>query len=652
MRKIRIWITMLIALALVAAACGGDADEPAEPDAPATTAAPAPATDDDDMDDDAMDDDEEAMDDDAMDDDEEAMDDDAMDDDEEAMDDDAMDDDEEVTTTTAVTGEGLMAGSCAPPSEAAPPRGVAPVDGLTIIKAYSGDVPNIDPRLNFEARGSELAANMYDQLITFHLEENEDGVLVADSTRPQGLLAESWEFNEDCTSVTFTLRQGVLFNHTKNEMTARDVKWSFRRAALHQDRVGGWFDHAVIGLYDYGDEETIDDVITVIDDYTIRFDFLYPTPFPLHVLSNAGVTVYDSAVLSTKGTTDDPWARGFLQTTDTGTGPFYLESIEPGVQVTLRRNDDYFLGPAQAEQIILRVIPDTAQQAALLSAGEIDFAEAVPVTAIPELREQGVKVTTVGGNNQAVMYMNPTRPPFDDVNLRKAIAYAYPYDEVLEGVYFGAADRGGGPIPRSTPTFDPDAPFYTYDLDQAREHLAASSYAGETLQLYIDGTLAFAPELAIVVQASLGQIGIDVEIVRLSAGDFQENAFAEDSTKTDPLEARINPMDFFLFYFGSGSWVNEPQYHMELFWEVDAYAMRSNYSNELVTEKLEAAKLLSPAEPERTQLYQEVQTIMLEDAPAVWLAEPHLIVASSQAIEGFIWRPDQINRYYYVTKSS
>ena len=637
MTKARVWITLILALALVGAACGGDADDPAA-EAPATTAAPteeAPAT--------TAAPTEEAPATTAA----------PTDEEDEPTEDTMPIEEEEVTTTTVLTGEELMAGSCAPPPEAAPPRGVEPVDGLTIIKAYSGDVPNIDPRLNFEARGSELAANMYDQLITFHLDENEDGVLVADSARPQGLLAESWEFNEDCTSVTFTLRQGVKFNHTGNEMTAHDVKWSFRRAALHQDRVGGWFDHAVIALYDYGDEETIDDVITVIDDHTIRFDFLYPTPFPLHVLSNAGVTVYDSAVLSRKGTTSDPWAREFLQTTDTGTGPFYLESVDPGVQVTLRRNDDYFLGPAQAERIILRIIPDEAQQATLLAAGEIDFAEAVPVTAIPELRAKGVKVTTVGGNNQAVMYMNPTKPPFDDVKVRQAISYAYPYDDILEGVYFGAASRGGGPIPSTTPTFDPDAPFYTYDLDKARALLAESSYPdGFSTQLYIDATLAFAPELAIVVQASLAQIGIDVEIVRLSAGDFHENVFAEDSSKTDPLEARINPMDFFLFYFGSGSWVNEPQYHMELFWEVDAYAMRSNYSNPVVTEKLEAAKLLSPDQDERVQLYKDVQALMLEDAPAVWLAEPHLIVASSQAIQGFIWRPDQINRYYYVTKTS
>ena len=90
------------------------------------------------------------------------------------------------------------------------------------------------------------------------------------------------------------------------------------------------------------------------------------------------------------------------------------------------------------------MIPDEAQQATLLAAGEIDFAEAVPVTAIPELMAKGVKVTTVGGNNQAVMYMNPTRPPFDDANVRQAISYAYPYDDILEGVFFGAASRGGG----------------------------------------------------------------------------------------------------------------------------------------------------------------------------------------------------------------
>lgn len=627
MTKTRVWMTALMALMLFAAACGGDgADEPAatEPTAAVadeTTVATEPMADDDDMAD-------------------------------ETTTTEAMADDTTTTsgptTTQATAGEDLAGGadSCAPPSEAAPPLGVAPVSGMTIVRAISGDVSTIDPRRNFEARASEMVANMYDQLTTFHLERNADGVLVADSTRPQGLLAESWEFNDDCTSVTFTLRQGVKFHHSGNEMTAEDVKWSFRRAAYLD--AGGWFDHAVIGLYDFGSEQDIDDAITVIDDYTIRFDFNKPTPFPLHVLSNAGVTVYDSQVLSTKGTNDDPWAHNYLKTNDVGTGPYQLESLEPGVQIVLKRNDDYFLGPAQAERIILRVIPDASQQAALLVAGDIDFAEAVPVTAIPDLRTQGVKVTTVGGNNQAVMYMNTTRPPFDDQNVRQAISYAYPYDDVLEGVYFGAATRGGGPIPSTTPAYNPDAPFYSQDLDKARELLAASGYPdGFTTDLYVDSTLAFAPELAIVVQASLAQIGIEVNIVRLDSGQFRDNVFAQDEEGN-----RINPMDFFLFYFGSGSWVNEPQYHMELFWEPNAFAMRSNYENTEVTEKLNAAKFLSPSEPERTQLYHDVQALMLADAPAVWLAEPHHIVASSQDVLGFIWRPDQINRYYYVTKST
>ena len=616
MIRSRVWIAALLAMALVAAACGADDPEPA---ATPTTAAATTATTA------AMAEETTTT---------------------AAMVEETTTTAAEVTTTTQLTGIELAGGegSCAPEPEAAPPRGVAPVDGMTIVRAISGDVSTIDPRRNFEARASEMVANMYDQLTTFHLVPNADGVLVADSTRPQGLLAESWDFNEDCTSVIFTLRQGVKFHHTGNEMTAEDVRWSFLRAAYLDG--GGWFDHAVIGLYDFGSESDIETAITVIDDYHIRFDFNKPTPFPLHVLSNAGVTVYDSEVLMAHATDDDPWAHEYLKTNDVGTGPFYLEKLEPGVEIVLKRNDDYYLGPAQAEQIILRVIPDAAQQAALLTAGEIDFAEAVPVTAIPDLRDQGVKVTTVGGNNQAVMYMNPTKEPFNDVNFRQAIAYAYPYDDVLEGVYFGAASRGGGPIPSTTPSYNPDAPFYSQDLDKARELLAASSYDGRTLDLYIDGTLAFAPELAIVVQASLAQIGVDVNIVRLDSGQFRDNVFAQDG------DVRINPMEFFLFYFGSGSWVNEPQYHMELFWEPNAFAMRSNYENPEVTEKLIAAKFLSPADPARTQLYHDVQALMLADAPAVWLAEPHHIVASSQDVQGFIWRPDQINRYYYVTKSA
>ncbi len=616
MIRSRVWVAALLALALVAAACGGDDPEPTA--APTTAAATTATTA-------AMAEETTTT---------------------AAMAEETTTTAAEVTTTTQLTGIELAGGegSCAPEPEAAPPRGVAPVDGMTIVRAISGDVSTIDPRRNFEARASEMVANMYDQLTTFHLVPNADGVLVADSTRPQGLLAESWDFNEDCTSVIFTLRQGVKFHHTGNEMTAEDVRWSFLRAAYLDG--GGWFDHAVIGLYDFGSESDIETAITVIDDYHIRFDFNKPTPFPLHVLSNAGVTVYDSEVLMAHATDDDPWAHEYLKTNDVGTGPFYLESIEPGVEIVLKRNDDYYLGPAQAERIILRVIPDAAQQAALLTAGEIDFAEAVPVTAIPDLRDQGVKVTTVGGNNQAVMYMNPTKEPFDDVNFRQAISYAYPYDDVLEGVYFGAASRGGGPIPSTTPSYNPDAPFYSQDLDKARELLAASSYDGRTLDLYIDGTLAFAPELAIVVQASLAQIGVDVNIVRLDSGQFRDNVFAQDG------DVRINPMEFFLFYFGSGSWVNEPQYHMELFWEPNAFAMRSNYENPEVTEKLVAAKFLSPADPARTQLYHDVQALMLADAPAVWLAEPHHIVASSQDVQGFIWRPDQINRYYYVTKSA
>src|SRR5215831_14962995 len=64
--------------------------------------------------------------------------------------------------------------------------------GTTIIKAISGDAQTIDPRLNFQPRASEMVANMYDQLVTYETVTGADGNLSADSTKPIGLLAESW----------------------------------------------------------------------------------------------------------------------------------------------------------------------------------------------------------------------------------------------------------------------------------------------------------------------------------------------------------------------------------------------------------------------------------------------------------------------------
>lgn len=500
-----------------------------------------------------------------------------------------------------------------------------------IIKAISGDTQTIDPRLNFQPRASEMVANLYDQLVTYETYEGEDGLIYADPTKPKGLLAERWEVSEDGRTWTWYLRQGVKF-HSGREMTAEDLKWSFERNAKIQE--GGWFDHIVTGLY-ADDENDIDDAIEIVDDYTVRMHFLRATPFVAQTFANAGVTVYDSELMKEQATEEDPWAAEYLKEHDAGTGPFMLESIEPGVQVVMKRFDDYFLGPAPASSVIFRVVPDASERVTLLESGNIHFAEEIDLNSAVRLADsENVQIQNFASLEQLSLMMSQVEGPTADPKVREAISYAIPYQEIVESVYFGYAGPGGGPLPVGIPLFDDNAPFYAHDLERARAALAESDYAdGFETSLQFDSSRGEHEQAAILIQNALADLNIQVNIEQMAPAQFNEAFFAQE-------------LPFFLFQFGP--WVADPVYHMVLFWEQGSYGNRISYANPDVDGLLAEAKEL-PDEERMREIFAEIQQLMLEDAPAVWIVQPDLVVAMSNEASGYVARPDQITRFYTIS---
>jgi peptide/nickel transport system substrate-binding protein len=503
-----------------------------------------------------------------------------------------------------------------------------------IIKALAGDTQTIDPLLNLQPRGAEMVANMYDQLVTYGTYTGADGQLYADVSKPEGLLAESWSVSADGLIWTWKLREGVKF-HSGREMTAEDARWSFERDAKVMQP--GAFNHRVVGLYDAGNEARVDQAIKVIDKYTLEMQFERATPYVPQVFANAGVTVYDSELMKANATPDDPWATEFLKTHDAGTGPFMLDVIEPGVQVVMKRFDEYFRGPAQISQIIYKVVPSAADRAILLQNGEIQFAEELDFNTAKQMADRGaIKLLNFATNDQLSLMMSPTRGPTADPLVRQAICYAVPREDIAEIVYFGFAEPGGGPIPIGSPGHDPEAPFYTTDVARAKELLAASGYPdGFDITLSIDGTRATWEQTAILIQGALAELGINVTIDKLAPANFNDQFFAGN-------------LPFFIWQ--GNSWVDEPTYHFLLWWEPGSYGNKIGYENPEMIEKLARAKV-STDQAERTQLFKDVQRIMLEDAPAAWLAQPNLVIATTAGIEGYIARPDQITRFYTITNN-
>jgi peptide/nickel transport system substrate-binding protein len=479
-----------------------------------------------------------------------------------------------------------------------------------------------------------MVANMYDQLVTYKIAPNSEGQLVADSTQPVPLLAESWETSPDGLDWTFHLRQNAKF-HSGNPVTAQDAKWSFMRG--DQIQKDGWFDLQVIGLDDRKNGHSVADAITVVDDHTFTMHVQRPTPYLLQVLSNAGVTIYDSQLMQQNATSDDPWAANFLKDHDAGSGPFMLDSIEPGVQIVMSRFDGYFQGPAPAPQVLFKVIPSAADRSLLLQNGSIHFAEELTLDTVQQLANAPqVQVISLPSTDQLLLMMNTTIGPMADQKVRQAVSYAVPYDQIAQNVYFGYAQAGGGPIPMGMPAFDPGAPFYKTDMDKAKATLAQSgSPNGFTVTLTIDSSRPQWEAASLLVQNALAPLGITVNVDKLAPANFNDQFFT-------------SKLPFFIFQ--ALSWVNDPTYLMQLLWETGSYGNKVNYSDPQMDTLATQAKMTTDDQA-RAGIDKNLQAVMLQDAPAAWMAQPNFVLAASKSVMGYVQRIDQLNRYYYVSIS-
>lgn len=495
-------------------------------------------------------------------------------------------------------------------------------DPVRIVQAISGDPSTLDPRMSFEERSAQYVANVYQTLVGFELTESADGLLVADSESPTGSLAEAIDVSDDGLVYTFTLHDAVF--HSGNPVTSQDVKWSLERAWEIQE--GGWFDLDTIGLADPTGQ------IDTPDDQTVVLNMTRATPFTLQMLANPTVAIYDSVLMQENATEEDPWAQEFIAANDAGSGPYELASFSPGVELVLTRFEDYYGEAPEIDEVVMRVVPSASDQVALLQRGDIDIAAELPLSSLESLSSSdGVTVRSVPSNAQVSLMMNNVDGPTEDPAVRRAVAYAMPYDEIAANVFFGEAHSPSGPIPDLMPGFDVDAALYTQDLDRAGEELASSSYPdGFTIGLTYDSSATGYEQLVIAIQQALGEIGITVEAEPMTTAQFNEAFFSGET-----------PM----FLFSSLSWVNNPSYHLDLFWAIGSYGNRISYSNA----EVDALKELAFEHPidsnEALEYFSEIQALMLTDSPAAFLTQVNWTLGMTSRIEAYEVRTDQIIRF-------
>jgi len=380
----------------------------------------------------------------------------------------------------------------------------APVDAARkkILNFASKEPETLDPHASILGQVQAIVRFLYRGLTRFAIK---DGKVTTAEVEPD--LAESWSMSDDGTEWTFTLRKGVQFHKGFGEMTAEDVKFSFERQIKRTK-----------GMLFAQNLSVIKD-ITVLDPYTIKFTLKEFDPvFLLRMVGyQHGYIVSKKAV--EKYGDEFGW-------NPVGTGPFYFDKHLPREKVILKAHDKYYFGRPQIDEVHWFDVPEDATKLIGLEKGTFDILQPEAVTADVEaqVKKIGAVLDKRGPGGQERIYINYTKPPFDDLRVRQAFMHAIDRKAMKETLYPGAlADLAISPLPPGyfghIPVEMPE-----YNPDKAKKLLAEAGHPdGFTIKDYFISKSFFYPKVLTIAQEQLKKVGINVEIQLVEHATYHEN---------------------------------------------------------------------------------------------------------------------------------
>lgn len=416
-------------------------------------------------------------------------------------------------------------------------------------------------------------------------------------------LAESWETTNNGKEWVFHLRKNVLF-HDGTPFTAKAVKYSY-------DNRGYVSHNGILQL-----EKT-----EIVDDYTVKFTCVRPIPLPTYLTHVAWPLVSPSSIDS-EGNFDKP----------IGTGPFRFVSYSKGQEVVFEKNDNYWGEKAKLDKVVFKIIPDASTRIMALSSGDVDMSIKIPESNVAEMEKNPdimiyKKMTTFTD----FLQFNCKRAPFDDVNVRKAVAYAIDTEGIVENLLnnIGTAAQGR-PYSPVMMYSSKDLELYSQNLDKARASLAVAGWKdlngdgvceknGKDLQVDILLSPSWSPRQHIIAQAcqnQLNEAGFNVNLKQL-----ERAAIAQ--------KEKENNFDM-LMRTGYFVWGPYP-HHMKLHCSKN---YKSHYQNPAFDQLVQQGEACTDEE-EKQQIYTKLQKMILDELPAFYIVHEDKIVAARSNVKGY-----------------
>jgi peptide/nickel transport system substrate-binding protein len=484
------------------------------------------------------------------------------------------------------------------------------------VISVSGDPETLLPPL-----ASSLTAKIIGDLVYDRLAEIGDSMQTVGDMNFQPRLARRWTWSVDSLSIAFHIDSLARW-HDGQPVTADDVRFTWQ---LYSDPANGSPFASSI--------ESVDSV-TVRDNLTAVFWFAERSPAQFYDAVNAMSILPRHAT----GPAQGPALRSApIARSPVGSGRFRFVRWNPGASIEVAADTVNYRGRPGLDRVIMTIAPDFNAALARLLGGEADLLEQVPAPSVAEIEKDsalrlllspGLDYNFIQFNLRHPKNRRAPHPIFADRSLRRAITLAVDRVNSVRNAYDSLADVAVGPTVRAYPTTDPSLAQIPFSPDAARRALDSLGWRdtdGDGVRqrgrvpleftLTVPASSRSRNTVAVLLQEQLRQAGVKVNLERL---DF--TAFIDRQTRRD-------------FDAVFGGWHVEPSPGgIRQTWGTNGGTNYGSYENPAFDALVDSA-LGSWSLPARKAYFTRAYQTIIDDAPAIWMAEPRRVMAIHRRID-------------------
>lgn len=476
------------------------------------------------------------------------------------------------------------------------------------VFANESPYDTMDPHAAFDVGRVAVRLNLYDGLYRW----------LDNPPKLEPWLAESYTVSPDGLTYVYKMRKGAKF-HDGAEVTAEDVKYSAERILAMKKGAAS----LLATMLQPGGTR-------VVDKHTVEFKItkpaaIFPAVVPeIHVVNMA---------LVKKNEKDGDWGAAWLTSNDAGSGSYMLSRYDPAVGFIGKRFAGHFMpwGAKYIDEIEFRHVKEDNSRVLGMIKGDFQGTGGyLPIDQVKRLKDaQNVKIVEQESMRIMMFQINNQRAPLTDVNVRRAVSYAFDYDGFIKDILSNSVERNPVPIPNNLWGIPKDIKGYTYSVEKAKAELAkAKLKVDRPLTVgYLNG-FSQTEQAATVMANGLRKVGIETKLVS-ELWPTMVDRMKKPETSPDLVVYWIST-----YYADPNNWIGE-MFHSGQWGTFKASCF---YKNPKVDDLLDTA-LKSTDRKVREKAYQDAARIVYEDAAGVWIYNTKYFGPWAKNLEGIRFSP-------------